>query len=73
MLYANSEGPDQTAHPRSLIRAFSVRRSILQSQMINKADNTQYVNNKNLKKAAFRNKENKTYKNENRRFGYVTV
>ena len=23
--YANSEGPDQTAHPRSLIRAFTVR------------------------------------------------
>ena len=26
MPYANSEGPDQTVHPRSLIRAFSVRR-----------------------------------------------
>ena len=23
--YADSEGPDQTAHPRSLIRAFTVR------------------------------------------------
>ena len=23
--YADSEGPDQTAHPRSLIRAFAVR------------------------------------------------
>ena len=26
--YADSEGPDQTAHPRSLIRAFTVRQQI---------------------------------------------
>ena len=25
-LYAESEGPDQPAHPRSLIRAFAVRK-----------------------------------------------
>ena len=26
--YADSEGPDQLAHPRSLIRAFAVRKQI---------------------------------------------
>ena len=39
--YADSEGPDQTAHPRSLIRAFTVRKqnhSILQNvRMENKS------------------------------------
>ena len=34
MPYANSEGPDQTAHAHSLIWAFPVRRYIIQYPMI---------------------------------------
>ena len=34
MSYANSEGPDQRAHPCKLIRAFTVRQLILQYPFI---------------------------------------
>ena len=39
MLYANSEGPGECAHPYSLIWTFSVHRHILQYLLILLADN----------------------------------
>ena len=39
MPHANSKGPDEHAHPCSLICTFSVRRQILQYQLILQADN----------------------------------